>query len=103
MIMVTSPDKPLEYTAKGTPRRQVCIAAYTEEIDALYKRVEESSQTDLAPPREWTPESTHEYVAGVVRKVMKNEKIHDDDDIFQNGCDRCVPTRPSGSQDSGKN
>ncbi|KAI8996302.1 acetyl-CoA synthetase-like protein [Trametes punicea] len=92
MIMVTSPNKPLEYTAKGTPRRQVCIAAYSEEIDALYKRVEESSQIELGPPRDWAPETTREYVAGVVRKVMKNDEIKDEDDIFQQGCDSLQAT-----------
>ena len=86
--MVTNPSKPLEYTAKGTPRRQVCIKAYTEEIDALYKRVEESSQIDLGPPRDWAPETVREYVASVVRKVMKNNDVRDEDDIFQQGCDR---------------
>ncbi|KAL1943361.1 hypothetical protein VTO73DRAFT_4436 [Trametes versicolor] len=90
-IMVTSPDKPLEYTAKGTPRRQVCIAAYAEEIDALYKRIEESSQV-LAPPRDWSPASTHAYIKAVVRKVMKNDDIQDDDDLFQNGCDSLQAT-----------
>nr|UXY92114.1 ATP/NADPH-dependent carboxylic acid reductase [Trametes cinnabarina] len=92
MIMVTHPNKPLEYTAKGTPRRQVCIAAYNEEIDALYKRVEESSQIDLAPPRDWAPESTCEYVTSVVRKVMKNNEIQEEDDIFQQGCDSLQAT-----------
>ena len=88
MIMVTKPEKPLEYTAKGTPRRQVCIAAYADEIDALYERVEESSQTDLPPPRDWAPETVYEYVGDVVRKVLNNHTIGDDEDIFQNGCDR---------------
>ncbi len=93
MIMVTKPEKPLEYTAKGTPRRQVCIASYSEEIDALYKKVEESSQLDIAPPRDWSPESVHEYVREVVQNVMKNPNIGDTDDLFQQGCDRCVSSR----------
>ena len=88
MIMVTEPSKPLEYTAKGTPRRQVCIAAYEKEIDALYKRVEESSQIDIPPPRDWSRESTQEYVQDIVRKVMKNNELKDTDDLFQQGCDR---------------
>ena len=92
MIMVTKPEKPLEYTAKGTPRRQVCIAAYADEIDALYKRVEESSQIDLPPPRNWTPASVHEFVGDVVRKVMKNSGIKADDDIFLQGCDSLQAT-----------
>ncbi|KAI0673239.1 acetyl-CoA synthetase-like protein [Trametes maxima] len=92
MIMVTAPDKPLEYTAKGTPRRQVCIAAYAPEIDALYKRVEESSQIELGPPRDWAPETTREYVKSVVRTVMENESVKDEDDIFQQGCDSLQAT-----------
>ncbi|OBZ74288.1 L-aminoadipate-semialdehyde dehydrogenase large subunit [Grifola frondosa] len=72
MIMVTNPTKPLEYTAKGTPRRQVCIQAYNEEIDALYRRVAESSQTG------------HE---------QGNEApLLDDDDLFQQGCDSLQAT-----------
>ncbi|RPD77318.1 acetyl-CoA synthetase-like protein [Lentinus tigrinus ALCF2SS1-7] len=92
MIMATKPSKPLEYTAKGTPRRQVCIAAYVDEIDALYKKVEESSQTDLPPPRDWAPETVHEYVGDVVRKVLNNPTIQDSNDIFQYGCDSLQAT-----------
>ncbi|KAI0681684.1 male sterility protein-domain-containing protein [Cerioporus squamosus] len=92
MIMVTKPEKPLEYTAKGTPRRQVCIASYSEEIDALYKKVEESSQLDIAPPRDWSPESVHQYVREIVRNVMKNPDIKDTDDLFQQGCDSLQAT-----------
>ncbi|KAI0633130.1 acetyl-CoA synthetase-like protein [Trametes polyzona] len=92
MILVTSPNKPLEYTAKGTPRRQICIAAYAEEIDALYKRVEETSKVEQDAPREWTPETTREYVGNVVRKVLKKDGIEDEDDIFQYGCDSLEAT-----------
>ncbi|KAI0758786.1 acetyl-CoA synthetase-like protein [Fomes fomentarius] len=92
MIMVTKPSKPLEYTAKGTPRRQICIKAYDEEIDALYKRIEESSQVDTPPPRDWAPETIRIYVTEVVRKVMKNVAVKDSDDLFQQGCDSLQAT-----------
>ncbi|KAI0772397.1 acetyl-CoA synthetase-like protein [Trametes elegans] len=92
MIIVTSPNKPLEYTAKGTPRRQVCIKAYDEEIDALYKRVEESSQIELGPPRDWESETLREYLTSVVRTVMENDSVKEDDDIFQQGCDSLQAT-----------
>ena len=88
--MVTNPSKPLEYTAKGTPRRQVCIKAYEAEIDQLYARVEESSQVDLEPPSQWSPDSIREYVRGLVRRVMDRPTLGDDDDLFQQGCDRYV-------------
>ncbi len=92
MIMVTDPSKPLEYTAKGTPRRQVCIKAYTEEIDALYKRVEESSQVDLPPPRNWNPTTVRQFVQDVVKQVTKNDAIKADDDLFLQGCDSLQAT-----------
>src|SRR5882762_11679531 len=87
MIIVKSPDKPFEYTAKGTPRRQVCLKIYEAEIDAVYAAVEDSSQTELTPPGEWNAQTTLEFVVTVVEKVMKH-KLGTEDDIFQNGCDR---------------
>lgn len=90
MIMLTRPEKPLEYTAKGTPRRQVCINAYFEEIEELYKRIEESSQVDIPPPQYWSSEAVHTYIGEVVRKVLKNPALKDTDDLFQQGCDRYV-------------
>ena len=41
MILVTSPDKPVELTAKGTPRRQVALNAYAREIEDLYEKVKD--------------------------------------------------------------
>ncbi|KAH9889266.1 acetyl-CoA synthetase-like protein [Cubamyces lactineus] len=43
MIIVTSPHKPLEYTAKRTARRGVCLALYSKEIADLYTNVEASA------------------------------------------------------------
>ena len=88
MVLVTKPDKPLELTAKSTPRRGICLSAYAQEIDDLYDRIERSSQTERPPPSEWTPEATLEFVRGAVRHVMTPTVIGDDDDLFRNGCDR---------------
>ena len=87
MVLVTSPSKPFEFTAKGTPRRQACIVAYSEEIDALYRKIEESSQTEIEPPEAWTRESVQRYIRTIVDKVM-SAPVRDDDDLFQYGCDR---------------
>ncbi|CDO69440.1 hypothetical protein BN946_scf184791.g35 [Trametes cinnabarina] len=51
MIIVTSPNKPLEYTAKGTPRRGVCLRLYEDEIDSLY-----SSAADTSPQNQQFPD-----------------------------------------------
>ena len=87
-ILVSSPAKPLEYTAKGTPRRQVSLAAYKDEVDALYGRMEHSSQTDIPPPRDWSLEAVLIYVGDIVRGVMNNTKLTENGDLFVEGCDR---------------
>ncbi|KZT21918.1 acetyl-CoA synthetase-like protein [Neolentinus lepideus HHB14362 ss-1] len=40
MVVVTISAKPLEHTAKGTPRRGVCLKLYADEVNALYAEVE---------------------------------------------------------------
>jgi hypothetical protein len=89
MILVTKPDKPLELTAKGTPRRGVCLAIYEKEIEDLYNELEHSTQTEHKSPSEWTPEATLTFTRDVVLRNMMFP-VSDEDDLFQNGCDRCV-------------
>ena len=60
------------------------------EIDALYKRVEESAQVDVSPPDAWDEEGTRGFVRDVVSEVMRAPNIADDEDLFQQGCDRCA-------------
>lgn len=93
MILVASSSKPFQYTAKLTPRRHVVVKMYTEEIEALYNAVEESSQGDIQAPTEWTEEATKEFVRKNVWNVMRKE-VSDDVDIFQHGCDRYVNEHP---------
>ncbi|OSD00749.1 acetyl-CoA synthetase-like protein [Trametes coccinea BRFM310] len=92
MITVTKPDKPFQYTAKGTPRRHVSLAEYAQEIDELYRRVEESSQVDIPPPSAWEGEALLQYVREVVKRVLKATQIGDNDDLFQQGCDSLQAT-----------
>ena len=87
MIIVASPSKPFVYTAKMTARRQAILKDYDPEINALYDAVEKSSQVDIPIPAEWTPSQSLEYVRHVLHKVM-TQKVADDVDIFQHGCDR---------------
>ncbi|KIK61185.1 hypothetical protein GYMLUDRAFT_43259 [Collybiopsis luxurians FD-317 M1] len=91
MIIVTSPSKPLEFTPKGTPRRQVCIDAYTPEIDAVYEKVKDSSQPELALPTNWSEESTLTFVRKAVLNILPDD-VDVDDDIFQHGCDSLQAT-----------
>lgn len=88
-ILVTSPSKPVQMTPKGTPRRQVTLKQYTQEIEELYDAIKEASQTELSPPEEWTESATLEFVRATVNLAM-NAAIRDEDDLFQYGCDRYV-------------
>ena len=90
MIIVTSPAKPLTYTAKGTIRRQACINEYEAEINAAYDAVAESSQTHISAPDTWDLENVQDYVLRVVTEVMEEPegKIAPDTDLFEIGLDR---------------
>lgn len=87
MILVSSPSKPFSYTIKGTPRRQVMIATYESEINALYETAEPAAQGDLPEVQDWKEEETVRFIRETIQSVM-NKDIGDSDDIFQFGCDR---------------
>ncbi|GJE93572.1 acetyl-CoA synthetase-like protein [Phanerochaete sordida] len=91
MIIVSKPEKPFTYTAKGTPRRPAVINEYQPEIEALYATVDETTQAHLAPPRSWNPAHTLDFVRSVVHEVMKRQ-VTDEDDLFQRGCDSLQAT-----------
>lgn len=86
MILVTSPSKPMQFTAKGTPRRQFMIQEYAEEIDEMYEAVALSSQLHLPPAAEWTEEACVDLARRVVNGVLATD-LGDTDDLFEQGCD----------------
>ncbi len=87
MILVSSPAKPFAFTAKGTPRRHIILADYANEIDAAYAHLEESSGEDIPLSHLSSVMESLCFVRTVVTKVMRRTPA-DDDDLFQNGCDR---------------
>ncbi|KAF8990836.1 hypothetical protein BDQ17DRAFT_1433510 [Cyathus striatus] len=91
MILVATPSKPFQYTAKSTARRQSIIIEYSKEIEELYETVEASTQSNILPPIQWDIVSTTAFVRLVVNKVLIHG-VSDDDDIFQNGCDSLQAT-----------
>ncbi|KAJ7096117.1 hypothetical protein C8R44DRAFT_813206 [Mycena epipterygia] len=91
MILVADPFKPIEVTAKGTPRRQTVLDMYADEIRGLYRTVEESFQKNLIAPIEFDAASSLEFVKKIVGEVMVKTP-GDDDDIFQHGCDSLQAT-----------
>ena len=91
MIVVADPSRPFQFTPKGTPRRSFCLREYAEEIDAVYENIERPSYGDIPLPASWDGQSLSLYVRRVVEEAMKMSDIRDDEDLFQQGCDRYVP------------
>ncbi|TFK94521.1 acetyl-CoA synthetase-like protein [Polyporus arcularius HHB13444] len=91
MITVTSPSKPFQFTVKGLPRRNIILQEYHDEIEALYKQVEESAQSEFAPPIQWDEASTLEFVRTIVESTL-HRSLPNDADIFRNGGDSLQAT-----------
>ena len=87
MIVIADPSKPFEYNAKGNVRRNPILERYSDELDGLYKRVEQNPQLDVARPDTWNAKLTKNFVRAVVQRVLVHP-ISDDADIFRSGCDR---------------
>lgn len=86
MVLVATQAKPFMYSGKGTPRRAAILQEYEQEIEDLYKTVE-TSQLDVDPPSDWSPDSALSFVRKAVQNVLK-QSIDDGEDIFESGCDR---------------
>ncbi|KAI0643270.1 acetyl-CoA synthetase-like protein [Trametes meyenii] len=91
MILVTSPSRPFLLNMKGLPRRVFILEHYKDEIEALYKQVEDSSQGDLHPPEVWDNDNTLTFVRGIVERTLQRH-IADDADIFRSGGDSLQAT-----------
>ncbi|CAL1710450.1 unnamed protein product [Somion occarium] len=91
MILVASPSKPFDYTAKFTARRQAMVALYKPEIEALYATVDETTHAELQIPSHWDLHNTTIFVRNVITKVIRGN-LGDEDDFFQKGCDSLQAT-----------
>lgn len=87
MIIVADPMRPLQYTAKGTPRRQISLKQYANEIAGAYKAVTESSNHDIRPPSSWELSDVVQFVRNVAERVL-GCSISGEADLFQIGADR---------------
>ncbi|KAF8959299.1 hypothetical protein BDZ97DRAFT_1922992 [Flammula alnicola] len=99
MILIAHPDKPFEYTSKGTIRRQITLAKYEEDIKRLYESDSGSgsdssytstfgsatSASDISNPgiRDFGEIAT--FVRAAIINILG--QINDEDNIFQAGAD----------------
>lgn len=86
MILVARPAKPFEFTAKGTPRRNAILETYKEEIEMLYKNLDQMLPTDVVIPPQWSLKDTTALIRDIVQALLERD-IGDTDDIFIAGGD----------------
>ncbi|KAK0485452.1 NRPS-like enzyme [Armillaria luteobubalina] len=91
MVIIANPAKPFEFTVKGTLRRKTVLKAYEQEIEALYKTVDEVSHADVVIPQLWTLKNVMTMVRDIVTAVFER-KIGDAEDIFSAGGDSLTAT-----------
>lgn len=87
MIIVAHPSRPFTYNHKGAPKRGAILAEYADDIEAVYTEVEKG--VSIAPPAEWTPATTLEFVRDTVNGILR-QPAGDSEDLFECGCDRSV-------------
>ncbi|KIJ40867.1 hypothetical protein M422DRAFT_780553 [Sphaerobolus stellatus SS14] len=99
MVLIALRSKPFTYTGKNTPRRGAVIKEYDDEIEALYKVVSESVQTDIPTPAAtgeeggWSLEDSRDFVHQIIHSILKDVSgMKDEDDIFSYGCDSLQAT-----------
>ncbi|THV08180.1 acetyl-CoA synthetase-like protein [Dendrothele bispora CBS 962.96] len=92
MILVALPNKPFTYTAKNTTRAPAILKEYAGEIEALYKIVDESTQSNIPIPAKWDITSVTPFVRQVVQQVLSRYDLSDEADLFQHGCDSLQAT-----------
>ncbi|KIJ53373.1 hypothetical protein M422DRAFT_775923 [Sphaerobolus stellatus SS14] len=88
MILVTDPGKPMELTAKLTPRRHFVIDSYQDVIDSAYAAVEETTQFLSLESLDWSEENIIDITRRIVHGIMnKDFTVKDHEDIFEHGAD----------------
>ncbi|KAK0184736.1 NRPS-like enzyme [Armillaria mellea] len=91
MILVASPDKPFEFTAKESLRRGAILKTYEQEIEDIYNAVEAVSPNVPIPPI-LTLKTATTVVRDIVKGALQQDTVSDDDDIFTIGGDSLTAT-----------
>jgi hypothetical protein len=84
MVIIIDPRiTPLPRTPKHTVIRSAAWRLFASEIEQLYADIEDDRAGELLEVSK-----VSEFVSGVVHEVMGITKIHEDYDLFSQGCDR---------------
>ena len=84
MIVVGSPQKPFERTAKGTLRTGVTLQAYEAEIEAAYDAFKASAEfaDSIVLPDQWDLSSTTSVVHAITASSLERDTLNNHDDVF---------------------
>ncbi len=89
MIIVTHPSKPFTFTAKGTPRRQAILTAYSKEIDTAYEAVDKTFVSNIPAPQKWIIDDITGWIRRIVQSLLRTDaQISDTQNFFAVGVDR---------------
>ncbi|KAF7329341.1 Acetyl-CoA synthetase-like protein [Mycena kentingensis (nom. inval.)] len=89
MILVTHPERPMVRTPKRTVVKKAAVAAYEEEITAVYETIEASGNAvvaDIAPPSSWLSTDLEPWLAAHAQ-LLSNKPIRPEVDLFDQGFD----------------
>ncbi|KAG5652629.1 putative NRPS-like protein biosynthetic cluster [Sphagnurus paluster] len=94
MILITSKDKPLPRTGKGTIMRKAALTLYEKEIDALYDAVETSIRTaeNVNSPATWSVEDVQQWMVQQAVDLTSGSSISPSVDLFEQGFDSLSAT-----------
>ncbi|KAI6042371.1 putative aminoadipate reductase [Pisolithus marmoratus] len=94
MILVTSRDKPMLRTGKGTVTKKATLDLYESEINALYESVEASATAgiDVSLPSEWTTANVENWLMVHAAAVNSNKPVNPGVDLFEQGFDSLSAT-----------
>ncbi|KAF8835574.1 putative aminoadipate reductase [Paxillus ammoniavirescens] len=94
MILVTSKDKPMPRTGKGTVMKKATIKLYESEIEALYESVEASTKAgiDVPLPSDWVQTEVENWLMVHATAVNSDKPVEVDEDLFKQAFDSLSST-----------
>ncbi|KAJ7623615.1 hypothetical protein FB45DRAFT_681389, partial [Roridomyces roridus] len=91
MILITSRDKSLPRSGKGSVMRKAAIGMYAAEIDALYDIVQHQFDS-IAPPTIWDSATVQLWLLNLAKRVSNTSIIAVSVDLRQQGFDSLTAT-----------
>ncbi|KAF9000304.1 hypothetical protein BDQ17DRAFT_1427303 [Cyathus striatus] len=93
MILITSSNKPLPRSAKGTIMRKAALELYDEEIEALYQTIESNTAGDhILVPESWDKSPLQAWLLQQAKDILSVVQLNSSQDLFEQGFDSLSAT-----------